>query len=371
MTPTRFYALCLGSGLMTLLTHIGQANANTNKPTLSAGFWGNYQYLPDDEANKNSWGEIGNEALILYLDGAASEGEGRWFYSAELRAGPGGFTDPDNNSTGDQFGLKRAWVGWKLDNGHQVVVGKSQVPFGWKTVNFWPGDMLMGGFGDQMDVGVKASGRFNQLNYDAAFYLADDWGSDSTDTMDDNGHWGSSTTYRKVQTWVGNLGWAFNEQHQIGLSLQSGKLQDLMVNAGAVNPDRPVDGEHNAAVLYYTATFDHWYAKASMVQMQRDLPEDYRFSENLPGRIENDRYAVTVGYETGPWNFYLDSTAAEPGTEGNTGGTVSAFAPGFKYDYGPGWVYVEYLTQDGFIDRNGEVGEGDFEALYVTLDFYL
>jgi hypothetical protein len=73
----------------------------------------------------------------------------------------------------------------------------------------------------------------------------------------------------------------------------------------------------------------------------------------------------------GDWSYYLDVSAADPGTAGNNADTVTAFAPGMRYDYGPGWFYVEYLTQDGFVDANGQVGEGDFDALYVTLDFYL
>ncbi|MVF12025.1 hypothetical protein FT643_07675 [Ketobacter sp. MCCC 1A13808] len=341
---------------------------STAQHTLSGGFWANYQYLPDDEANKNSWGEIGSEALILYLDGAADEADGRWLYSAEVRAGRGSFTDPDNNSSGDQWGVHKAWVGWQLSPQHQIKVGKSQVPFGWKSINFWPGDMLLGGYGDQMDVGAKLEGDFTGWRYDAALYLADDWGTTSTDTMDDNGHWGSSDTYRKVQTWVGNIEYSLTAQHTIGASVQAGKLQDL-----TGNPERPVDDSHKAAVLYYQGTMGNWYLNASLVSTQRDLPTEYAQIQTppLPDEIENQRYGLELGYTRGNWNWYLDTTAAKPDTQGSDADTVTALAPGFKYDYGPGWVYVEYLTQDGFIDRNGMIGEGDFEALYVTLDFYL
>lgn len=333
--------------------------------SLSGGIWANYQYLPDDEANKNSWGEIGNEALIVYLDGAAQEGEGRWSYSAEVRAGPGSFTDPDNNSTGDYWVVHKAWVGWQLDGEHMVRVGKSQVPFGWKTTNFWPGDIFLAGFGDQMDVGVKLSGEGDTIRYDAAFYLADDWGSTSTDTVDDNRHWGSSTTYRKVQTLVLNGEWNVLPQQTVGLSLQAGRLQNLM------DVERPVDGDHHAAVLFYEGEVNNWFGKASWIVMQRDLPQDYVLAAGVPDRIENQRLTVEAGYNLGPWRFYLDASAAEPDTEGTAVDTITAAAPGFSYDYGPGWVYVEYLNQDGYIDRDGRVNEDDFEALYVSLDFYL
>lgn len=346
-----------------LLVIAGPCMAEEN---FSIGLWGNYQYLPDDEANKNAWGEIGSEALILYADGEAERGEGRWRYSAEVRFGPGSFTDPDNNSTGDNMAVHKAWVGWQFDEQHEIRVGKSQVPFGWKTINFWPGDILLAGYGDQMDVGVKFSGTRAQLDYDAAFFLADDWGSTSTDTLDDNAHWGSSSTYRKVRTWVGDISYSLRADHAIGISLQAGKLQDL-----TGTPSRPVDGSHQAGVLYYAGTIGNYFAKASYIDAQRELPDNYRRLAQLPEEIENRRLALEIGYERGPWVYYLDATAARPGTRGAASDTISAFAPGARYDYGPGWVYIEFLSQNGFIDRDGRVLEGDFDAFYLSLDFYL
>ena len=332
----------------------------------SAGVWGTYAYLPDDDTSRDTWGSFEGEALILYANGEAEEGEGRWLYSAETRFGPGSFTDPENNSTGDNFTLHQAWVGWRLGEQDIVRVGKSQVPFGWKTYNFWPGDILLAGFGDQMDVGVKLSGSRDRWHYDAALYLADDWGSTSTDTVDDNGHWGSSDTFRKTQTWVGNLEYEFVQNHRIGLSLQSGQLQDL-TGLGA----NKTDGEHRAAVLHYQGSFGDFYTKASLITNERELPPLYQQSAGLAENIENTRYALELGYDRGPWSYYIDFSTAEPDTEGSAAGGVHAIAPGFRYNYGPGWVYVEYLSQNGGIDRNGQVVEGDFDALYITLDFYL
>lgn len=355
----------LGATALTAASLVLPATAFAEN-NFSAGIWGTYAYLPDDDTSQDTWGAFEGEALILYADGKAEPDEGRWLYSAEMRLGPGSFTDPANNSTGDQFTLHKAWVGWQLDEDHLVKVGKSQVPFGWKTYNFWPGDILLAGFGDQMDVGVKLSGERDVWRYDAALYLADDWGSTSTDTVDDNGHWGSATTFRKVQTWVGNLEYEWIENHTLGLSVQSGKLQDL-TGLG----DNRVDGSHDAAVLHYQGRFDAFYAKASYITMSRDLPSLYRAEAELPGTIENQRLAVELGYDVGPWSYYVDLSSANPDTDGNAAGKVNAVAPGLRYDYGPGWVYVEYLTQDGFVDRNGQVAEGDFDALYISLDFYL
>lgn len=332
---------------------------------LAAGLWATYEYLPDDDTSQDTWGAIKDEALMFYADGNADEGEGSWLYSAEVRFGPGSFTDPANNSTGDNFTVHKAWGGWQLDDNHVVKVGKSQVPFGWKTYNFWPGDILLAGFGDQMDVGAKLSGSAGPLSYDAAFYLADDWGTSSTDTVDDNGHWGTSESFRKVRTWVGNVEYEFIDNHSIALAVQSGKLQDL------TGVSDSVDGSHNSAVLYYEGQIENFQMKASYITNERDLPDSYRTGASLPETIENDRFAAEFRYDVGDWSYYVDLSAAEPDTAGNGADTVTAFAPGFRYDYGPGWFYVEYLTQDGFVDANGQVGEGDFDALYVTLDFYL
>lgn len=330
---------------------------------LSAGVWMNYQYLYDNASSphKETRGDFGNEALILYADGQAPEGEGNWSYSAELRIGPGSFTDPDNNSTGDSFALHKAWVGWSFGENGLLRIGKSQVPFGWKTVNFWPGDILQAGFGDQMDVGAKFSNQVDALKYDLAYYHADDWGDKSTDTVDDNRHWGSSTTFRKVQTVVGNLEYEFMPGQRIALSAQGGRLQDL-TDSGIGE----VDGDHNAVVLWYHGEYGPLYSKLEYIRMQRDLPAGVGGA-----RIKNSRIAAEVGYRTGPWFFYLDASMAQPDTAGSTADDVTAFAPGFSYDYGPGWIYVEVLTQNGDVDRNGQVQEGDFDALYISLDFYL
>ena len=333
---------------------------------LSAGVWWVYQNVTNSDFNSASFSEdLDNEtggnfadpALILYADDDGSHGP--WHFSAETRIGTGSFTSAANNNSGDNFTVHKAWIGYDLTEDASLKLGKSQVPFGWKTVNFWPGDGLQGGYGDQMDVGLKLSGDAGAIHYDAAYYHQDDWGEDSTDTVDDNGHWGSTTTYRKVQTLVGNLSYALNDYVQVGVSAQSGGLQELISDTGEVS------GDHSAAALYYTASYDGFWGKVSAITTERNLPEEY-----LDATIENTRYAAELGYSTGNWSFYTDLTYAEPGTDGNDTKTIRAFAPGLSYDYGPGWMYLEYLTQDGYVDRNGMALEGDFDALYATIDFY-
>lgn len=332
--------------------------------TLGVGVWANYRYVQDNDRDDETFGDFADEALILYADGKADDGEGNWSYSAELRIGPGSFTDPANNSTGDNYTLHKAWVGFDLGPG-TLQVGKSQVPFAWKTVNFWPGDGLQAGYGDQMDVGGKWLVDGELLDYQIAYYHADDWGETSTDTVDDNGHWGSATTYRKVQTVVGNIDIPVAPGQTLSFSAQAGRLQDLTTTA------QDVDGDHNAWAVHYHGIFGPFYAKAEVFGLQRELPNAFRTANSLPDEIANLRGGVELGYRSGNWFWYIDAHVARPDTDGNPAGSIYSTSPGFSYDYGPGWIYIELLSQDGFVDRNGQVNEGDFDAFYASMDFYL
>jgi len=327
--------------------------------SISGGFWLNHA-LYNDNVNEVSYGDTNYEALILYID--KTDEKTGWQFSSEMRYGTGAFTDPANNNTGAHFGFHKAWVGKTFGKG-ELKIGKSQVPFGWATVNFWPGDELLGGYADQMDVGVKWSADLGAVNYDVAYFHVDDFGS-STETMDDGGHWGSTTTYQKTQTFVLNGAYDLAEKQKVGASYQNGKLRDL---SGA-NADRPYVGEHNAAVVYYEGEFNNLGVKAQYMITERDLTDIGGFS-GAP-KIKNDRKAVTLTYSMGDYLFYVDYTNAEANTKGNTVGSADSWAPGVSYNYGPGWFYLEYVSNDGDIGEDGEVVDGDYDALYLTMDYY-
>lgn len=331
--------------------------------SLTGGLWFNYAYQTTEGADEPNNGVIGEETLVIYIDGADERHALKTDYSIELQMGPGSFTDTANNSTGDQFSIHKAWIGFHLDANHHLKVGKSQVPFGWKTTNFWPGDMFQAGYGDQMDVGLKLSGQKAYLFYDVAYYHQDDWGKTSTDTLADNRHWGSSTTYRKVQTWVAQVGKAFNNNHKLYLGLQSGGLQEL------VTADREIKGYHQAAVVAYEGKFNDTFMKAEWIYTNRKLPSNYANQQNLKPEITNNRAAFEVGHSFGDLAVYFDATWAE--SESHNTDAITAYAPGLRYQYGAGYVYLEYLTQNGWIDRNGQIQDNsDFSSVYLTMDVY-
>lgn len=354
-------AVALGC-LASMLSGASMAGAE-----LSAGIWWVYQNV--QEGSDDADGEFADPALIIYASDDGSHGP--WGFSGEMRIGTGSFTDPANNNSGDNFSMHKAWISYQIDEHNQLKLGKSQVPFGWKTSNFWPGDMLQGGYGDQMDIGAKLTGQSAGIHYDVAYYTQDDWGKTSTDTVDDNGHWGSSTTYRKGETIVLNADLPFGKGHTIGASLQQGKLEDL-TNAASGGRIRD-DGKHRAADLNYTYTKDNFNFKYRFIDVMRDFTDlDACIAATAcPNvKVENQRHAVHVDYKKDKWLYYLEVTAASTDTIGNNSRDVVAFAPGVSYNYGPGWLYAEYLVQDGFISRFGDVGEGDFRALYLSFDFY-
>ena len=348
---------------------------------LSAGVWWVYQNVTNSDFNSASFSEdLDNEtggnfadpALILYADDDGSHGP--WHFSAETRIGTGSFTDRANNNSGDNFTVHKAWIGYDLTEDASLKLGKSQVPFGWKTVNFWPGDGLQGGYGDQMDVGLKLSGDAGAIHYDAAYYHQDDWGEDSTDTVDDNGHWGSSATYRKIKTGVVNVDWNFLEHHTVGASAQYGRMQDLVPVANG-NPSASNDeGTHQAYDLHYMFEMDNWSAKYRFISVERDFDgmDALLASADAPvdNKIENQRHVVEVGYNHNDWFYYVDAGVASTDTTGNDADDVQFIAPGIRYQYGPGWIYFEYLQSDGDINAYGDVYESDFDAAYVAFDFY-
>lgn len=345
---------------------------------LTLGLWYNYanenDNLPGNSYTAN--GDFGNGAVILYADGAAEKGQGNWSYSAELRVGPGSFTDTLNNSTGDEISLHKAWVGFDFNDNYKLIIGKSQVPFGWKTTNFWPGDMYQAGYGDQMDVGLKLEAKQGKLNYNLAYYLQDDWWATSTDTTDDNRHWGSSTTYSKKNTFVADVNMAVTPNHTLGVSLQTGQLQDLTGERS--NPSKKLnnrietDGNQTAAVIYYKGKFGQNFVNAEAIQTERSMPGDLVAVDGIASKHKTTRYAFEIGRNQGNWRYYLDATWADSGTKGNNNNMIAAYAPGVSYDYGPGWIYAEYLTQNGYIGRYGDVVNDDYEfkALYLSMDWY-
>jgi hypothetical protein len=342
---------------------------------ISGGIWLNQQQTTEstgtntDKRDGQTLGVTNSEALILYID--HTQEDSAWQLSSEWRTGPGSFSDSANNPTGDTSGFHKLWVGYNFSEDRKLFIGKSAVPFGLATINFWPGDMALGGYADQMDVGVKFSDKQDAISYDLAWFVSDDFGAASTDTMDDNGHWGSSTTYRKVNTAVANIGYDLSASSTVGVSYQQGELQDL--TGGQPDSDSTFGG-HNAWDVWYTGTYGNMGMMAQVMGTQRDGLDKIAAGAD---EVKTLRQSLTVSYAAGPFNYYVEYTGASTDTKDNKASDMVGIAPGVSYNYGPGWFYAEYLTQTNSIDGNGDVAESSvagkeskFSALYLTVDYY-
>lgn len=351
-------------------------------PQLSAGVWWVYGYITESDFSSPSnfsealdnttGGNFSDPALVFYADDDGSHSP--WGYSAELRMGRGSFTDPTNNSSGGTVVMHKAWIDYQFNDNLNLKVGKNQVPFGWKTDNFWPGDLLQGGYGDQMDPGLKLSGRSGAFAYDLGYYHQDDWGETSTDTVDDGGHWGSSGTYRKIKTGVVNADWKPDDVNTLGVSWQNGRMQDLVPVANTNPAGSNDNGRHDALDLHYMYEGQQFTGKYRYIRARRDFNGMDAFlnsgSEPADAEVKTDRHVAHLGWKQDRWHYVLEASTATTDTDGNTADRVHAWAPGVRYNYGPGWIYLEYLAQDGDIDRNGDIYEDDFRSVYVAFDFY-
>lgn len=345
--------------------------------SIAGGIWMNHglttqatnSTAPDRDAK--TLGTSNYEALILYID--HQQETSNWQLSAEWRAGSGSFSDSANNSSGDSTSFHKLWVGYNFSADRKVLIGKSRVPFGWKTSNFWGGDMALGGYADQMDVGVKFSDKQGAINYDLAWYVSDDFGATSTDTMDDNGHWGSSNTYRKVNTAVANVGYEVMPGSTIGASYQQGDLQDL---SAAVADDKSTFGSHKAWNLWYKGKYGNVTTMAQVLGTQRNDLD--KIGVGTVDEVKTLRHALSLAYAAGPFKYYIEYTGASTDTKGNKASDMVAFTPGVSYNYGKGWIYAEYLTSINNIGAHGDVvdtgnasnDDNRFSAMYLTIDYY-
>ncbi len=349
---------------------------------LSSGVWWVYGYITESDFSLTSFNETldnttgGNfsaPALVFYADDDGSYGP--WGYSAELRMGRGSFTDPINNSSGGTVAMHKAWIDYQFNDHLNLKIGKSQMPFGWKTGNFWPGDLLQGGYGDQMDPGFKLSGHAGDFAYDLGYYHQDDWGETSTDTVDDGGHWGASDTWRKIKTGVVNLDWKLDSMNTLGVSGQSGRMQDLVPVANDTPGASNDSGRQHALDFHYIFKGKQFTGKYRFIHTRRDFSGMDAFlslSSDAPPSpdVETSRHVAHLGWQQDRWQYVLEASTATTGTDGNTADRVYAWTPGVRYNYGPGWLYLESLAQSGDIGRNGDIHENEFRSVYVAFDFY-
>jgi len=338
--------------------------------SVSFGTWFNYTYDNSDD-HQNTLGEVDYPSFNIYVNHHPEDSV--WFFDAELRIGSGSF----QSFSGDdrEWGFKELAVGRELNEQWTMTLGKTRVPFGWKTINFWPGARMLSGFDDQMNVGLRLDSE-TAGPMDASYMLvkSQNWGSDTTSQDDGTlGHWGfnksvdnRNSTYRKINTLVGDWGYTAGNT-RYALSAQVGQLVD--------QDDTDATETHYAAALYTEGSYGAFDLNTKFVHYDQGDPDELAESvsggETYQTQGQGQIAALSGGYQTGNWYNYVDWNMRMPDEERGTDDTMDAVV-GTRYNYGPGWIYTEVLLSN-LTEEEAPVGGSPNEIdenLYITVDYY-
>lgn len=390
---------CAAGAAAALLLPVGPATAWTD--AVGFGMWLNYEYNNDTDTSghDDTYGDANFESFNIYADHTHND----WFFTGEVRFGAGSFQGtgiPDAaNQAADRnvVGIKQLAIGRHLDEAWTVELGKTAVPFTWSRINFWPGERLTSGFGDQRNLGVKLSGDpEGPVDMSFMFIKNQNFGTDTT-SLDDGSlsHWGTNNTYRKLNTLVADFGYTIGAT-RFGVSVQGGQLanqsgSDELDDAGEAEGalgDAEETESHWAVGVYTEGRYGPVDLKAQAVHYDQDqfdegVLDPDGFQEGLT-KGEGQVVGVSAGYDATPWYTYFDWTMRFQDSElaGATNDQrffgedrTMDLVLGSRYDYGPGWFYAELLltnlTQEddpagGFYAREGKRNE----VLFLTADYY-
>ncbi|MBK5937238.1 hypothetical protein [Halorhodospira halophila] len=408
-------SLVLSGAAVALATPMSSALALDD--VLSFGAWVNYTYDVDNDANEDRAGDLDLPAGIIY----ANHEHGDWFFDSELRFGTGSF----QSFSGDdrEWGFKELAIGRHYGEEWTMTVGKTEVPFTYSRFNFWPGERLARGFGDQYNPGIRFDfdPANNPMDMSFMFIKSQNWGTDTTSQDDGAGvgaigqHWGSNETYHKINTLVADIGFTQgNFRH--GASFQAGQLanQDGVWDVSGVElDDRFPDADdidtlsgaqetetHWAAGLYTEGSIEAWDLAAQLVHYDQgdvdefgELAASDQYTEGptgvITGNFDPDDgptgvftqgsgqvMMLSAGLDAGDWYHYGDLTGRSPDSDFDNQDDTYDLVLGTRYNYGPGWIYAELQLdnitgEDDGITGDGDAGDRDStQAVYLTMDYY-
>ncbi|MCC3751831.1 MAG: hypothetical protein LLP51_10600 [Halorhodospira halophila] len=379
-------SLVLSGAAVALATPMSSALALDD--VLSFGAWVNYTYDVDNDASEDRLGDIDYPAGIIY----ANHQHGDWFFDSELRFGSGSFQSFSGDSR--EWGFKELAIGRHYGEEWTMTVGKTEVPFTYSRFNFWPGERLARGFGDQYNPGIRFDfdPANNPMDMSFMFIKSQNWGTDTT-SQDDGApvgeigqHWGSNDTYHKINTLVADLGFTQgNFRH--GASFQAGQLANQGIedeDGNEITAAEEIE-THWAAGLYTEGNIGAWDLAGQLVHYdQGDIDEFYSGLDNAG--LDDDAWFETegsgqvmmlsAGFNAGDWYHYGDLTGRSPDSDFDNLDDTYDLVLGTRYNYGPGWIYAELQLdnitgEDDGITGDGDAGDRDStQAVYLTMDYY-
>ncbi len=348
--------------------------------SVTIGTWLNYTL---NDGNEKVGGDANYEALILYMNHEADD----WYFDGEVRFGSGSFQTFSGNAGEDPqsaIGIKQLSIGHHLSDSWAVEVGKTQVPFTRSRTNFWPGERMTSGFGDQRNLGVKLMGDDPDSPMDMSFMFvkSQNFGTDTT-SLDDGTlrQWGANDTYTKVNTLVADFGFEFLPNRRIGLSLQAGQLAN---QAESDEDDDLAFGDetvgHTAVALYSQCQHGPLETGFQFVHYDQEHFDDDVIDDageyNTMGT--GQALHLTMAYNGGErLRPYMDLSMRMPDSDlrnddGNAYDDTTDLVLGASYNYGPGWFYFETLTQNLTEEEAPVAGTSEEmdTTLMLTMDYY-
>lgn len=326
-----------------------------------------------DEDQKSRYGDMGLDLFRLNVDGR----QGNIILSAEYR-----FYAYMNT-------IHHGWMGYDFDNGNQLQVGISQVPFGllpYDSHNFWFGVPYYIGLGDDYDAGVKYVIDQKPWNIQLAFYknaeLANPGNLDrySYDLVTTG-----ATKNQETNTFNGRFAYLFGQgggcDNEAGVSLQWGEVY---------NQDTGKTGSQWASAAHLDSRCGRWNFQLEAGR--------YEYSPKNPGSVSDKTVTfgafgssqelaskANFGVANLAYNFPAGGLGVDVLTCYNDFSVLSKDASGFDNSYlnttgcaigmGPVFTYVDIIQGKNMLFfGNGSLaggGSNDWKTrLNINLGYY-
>ena len=184
--------------------------------------------------------------------------------------------------------LHTGWLGWDFDNGSQVQVGVNRVPFGpgpYGVSQSWFFDQhYYVGLSDDMDLGIKYVTSLGNWDLDFAYYNRSEWNGNGT-SQDSARYSYDAVIWDSALEPNGDVVAAlpngFEERNQFNLRAIYG-FDDMTIPTklgvslewGQLKGRRADDGDHWAASLHMTNTWNNWLLASQITRYKWNIDND-------------------------------------------------------------------------------------------------
>lgn len=255
----------------------------------------NYIYKDWDTAYKGP-GELAFDTARINLDLEADPLIG----SFEYRYYRDKFADGHDYSM-----LHHGWLGWKLDDQHELQGGVMKVPFGilpYASHNWFFQLPYYVGYEDDYDLGLKYIGNSGPWNVQAAYFFRDEgnYVGDSDDSARYSYDLVREGTNGNAERDQINLRLAYTIEHQEDYTTELG----VSLMAGLVENDNPRGGwgDRHAYAVHLNGIYDRWNVMLQAMRYDFNVDNDLSRDDSPDGRF------VTVGAYDASYHIASEAT---------------------------------------------------------------